>query len=142
MFTAKTAAILLASATAVLGQTISVNYYTDGGCTQWASTAPDVPFQSNYNWHTDGVNSANIAECTYSYCICTFYTQPNSGGAQQSVSNNGYDGYPSCASNWSEGFASFWCSWGSITRRDEDCNEVLEIEGEKKGNLAAVPFKA
>ena len=86
---------------------LQINYYTDGGCSSFASSPPN-PFTDNscYNWQISGTNSANIANCDgFSTCDCSFYTQPNCGGASQSASFGGNN----CASNWGQGFSSFKC---------------------------------
>jgi hypothetical protein len=83
---------------------IQVNYYWDGGCTDYALDIPNPP-ESMFDYAYTNTNSANIANCNYGYCSCTFYTGPNGEGSSQTVT------YPSpnCASNWGGGFQSFSC---------------------------------
>jgi hypothetical protein len=97
-------AALAASASAA---GIHINYYTDGGCSNYASSPPNVPIDGGcYNWQWNGANSANIANCDYKECWCTFYTQPNCQGAAQALTYSG----DNCASNWGQGYVSFKCA--------------------------------
>jgi hypothetical protein len=100
-----TLALLISAATAA---ELKVNYYSDGGCSDYIlSLHPGVSYGCyDYNWQ--GSNSANIADCTYpnGVCVCTFYTQAGCKGASQSVD------YPNnnCASNYGHGFLSMKCA--------------------------------
>jgi hypothetical protein len=104
-----TLSVLLSSATLTVADYIQVNYYWDGGCSNYALDIPMPPNLSNYNYQYSNTNSANIANCDgYDYCYCTFYTQPDSSGPSQEVDYYGGN----CASNWGQGFQSFTCSYG------------------------------
>jgi hypothetical protein len=104
-----TLSVLLSSATLTVADYIQVNYYWDGGCSNYALDIPMPPNNSNYNYQYSNTNSANIANCDgYDYCYCTFYTQPDSSGPSQKVDYYG----DNCASNWGQGFQSFTCSYG------------------------------
>jgi len=99
--------VSLLGATLATAANIQVNYYTDGGCTAYASTPPNTPTNGGcYNWQWTGSNSANIANCNgFRQCTCLFYTQPNCGGAVEAAQYGGNN----CASNWGAGFVSFRC---------------------------------
>ena len=100
--------LLAAFAVSASAANIHVNYYTDGGCSSYASSPPNVPTNgiSCYNWNWTGANSANIADCNgFRQCSCLFFTQDNCQGAVQSVTYGGNN----CASNWGHGFVSFRC---------------------------------
>ncbi|KAG5745541.1 hypothetical protein H9Q72_014107 [Fusarium xylarioides] len=94
--------------TAISAAELKVNYYKDGGCSQWAGVSlhPGTSWGCyTYTWN--GANSANIADCTYpnGKCACTFYTQQYCKGASETVI------YPkdNCASNWGHGYESMKC---------------------------------
>jgi hypothetical protein len=116
------AALLCAISTTA--RSFQVNYYYDGGCSDYASQAPNVPNNAIYNWSWGGSGSANIANCDgYDICYCIFYTQPNGGGSRFEVD------YGVCASNWPNGFKSFVCQY-------EQFKEGKRIvEGTAEGNL-------
>lgn len=104
-----TLGVLFSSATLTVGQYIQVNYYYDGGCSDYAIDIPNPPNDSNYNYQYSNTNSANIANCdSYDYCSCNFYTQPNSSGPMEAADYYG----DNCASNWGGGFQSFTCVYG------------------------------
>ncbi|GFF24679.1 hypothetical protein IFM61606_09217 [Aspergillus udagawae] len=95
--------------TAATAATLQVNYYSDGGCSNYMTELKPSPSPTtcvDYVW--GGSNSMNIAACTFpnGKCICTVYTQPHCKGAQQTVVYGG----DNCASNWGRGFYSFKCS--------------------------------
>src|SRR6266699_2547802 len=78
-----------------------VNYYYDGGCSQYAATPPNVQLdESCYNYQWTNMNSANIAACDDEYCSCCFYADGNCRGDCIPVNWAGSD----CASNWGPGF--------------------------------------
>ncbi|KAI1206001.1 uncharacterized protein F4807DRAFT_464009 [Annulohypoxylon truncatum] len=85
---------------------IQVNYYTDGGCTQFNTSPPNVPTDGScYQYQFSGTNSANVANCDHSVCECIFYTGANCQGAQDVAISPG----DNCASNYGPGFQSFRC---------------------------------
>ncbi|KAH6632525.1 hypothetical protein F5144DRAFT_534118 [Chaetomium tenue] len=99
-------------ATAVNAAHIKVNYYSDGGCSDYMiSIYPSTDWTCyDYNW--SGQNSVGIAECTFpnGVCYCDFYTHGGCSGASigKSLSYSGSDpGW--CASNWGHGFESMRC---------------------------------
>ncbi|KAI0387822.1 hypothetical protein F5Y04DRAFT_241078 [Hypomontagnella monticulosa] len=66
---------------------------------------------SCYGYQYTGDNSANIANCdapSGSDCVCTFFVQPNCGGAGQSI---GYSSGADCTSNFGRGFLSMRCTY-------------------------------
>jgi hypothetical protein len=104
--------VLLSSATSTVAQSLytQVNYYWDGGCTDYALDIPWPPNNQNFNYAYTNTNSANIASCDgYDYCECTFYAGPDSTGESWKIS---YFGDGNCASNWGAGFQSFNCEYG------------------------------
>jgi hypothetical protein len=114
----------LLCATSTTAAYIQVNYYYDGGCTDYASQAPNVPNNANYNWSWGGSGSANIANCDgYDFCYCTFYTQPNGGGASRGIDVGG------CASNYPQGYQSFTCEYGYFFK------EKRSVGGTTEGNF-------
>ncbi|XXG98463.1 hypothetical protein Hte_004787 [Hypoxylon texense] len=82
-----------------------VNYYTDGGCTDYLTSVFPFTDGSCYDYSYTGDNSANIANCDASNCECIFYTQSGCGGASQTVRYNNAN----CASNFGRGFLSMMC---------------------------------
>ncbi|KAJ6133954.1 hypothetical protein N7523_000276 [Penicillium sp. IBT 18751x] len=94
--------------TAVTAATLQVNYYSDGGCSDYLTEIYPSTDGTCYGYDWTGMNSANIARCTFPNgdCYCTFYTQANCKGAAQTVS------YPNdnCASNYGHGFVSMKCA--------------------------------
>ncbi|EAW17417.1 uncharacterized protein NFIA_073320 [Aspergillus fischeri NRRL 181] len=66
--------------TAATAATLKVNYYSDGGCSDYMASINPSPGFSCYDYVWTGSNSVNIADCTFpnGKCICTFYTQPHS----------------------------------------------------------------
>ena len=52
-----------------------INYYTDGGCTDYLVSIFPSTDGSCYDYSYTGDNSANIANCDGSNCQCTFYNQ-------------------------------------------------------------------
>ncbi|OIW30098.1 hypothetical protein CONLIGDRAFT_680882 [Coniochaeta ligniaria NRRL 30616] len=86
---------------------LKVNYYSDGGCSDWILSLHPGYGNDCYDYNWPGVNSANIANCIYpdAYCVCKFYTQAACTGAVQTTV------YPdnNCASNWGHGFLSMKC---------------------------------
>ncbi|GFF26286.1 hypothetical protein IFM46972_01722 [Aspergillus udagawae] len=66
--------------TAATAATLQVNYYSDGGCSNYMTELKPSPSPTtcvDYVW--GGSNSMNIAACTFpnGKCICTVYTQPH-----------------------------------------------------------------
>jgi hypothetical protein len=106
--------VLLFSATLTVDAYIQVNYYWDGGCTDYALDIPMPPEQEIYNYAYTNTNSANIANCDYYWCDCTFYAGPDGTGESWYVSSPSPStaGNGNCASNWGGGFQSFICSYG------------------------------
>jgi hypothetical protein len=94
--------------TAATAATLKVNYYSDGGCSNYMTSLTPTTDYYCYDYVWTGSNSANIADCTFpnGKCLCTFYTQPHCKGAQQTV----VYGADNCASNWGRGFYSMRCS--------------------------------
>ncbi|RHZ46514.1 uncharacterized protein CDV56_103404 [Aspergillus thermomutatus] len=93
--------------TAATAATLKVNYYSDGGCSDYMTSLYPGSGWSCVDYVWSGSNSMNIADCTFpnGKCVCTFYTQPHCKGASQDVV------YPNdnCASNWGRGFYSMKC---------------------------------
>ncbi|RDW78707.1 uncharacterized protein DSM5745_05559 [Aspergillus mulundensis] len=103
--------LLLATTTLLTGALsadLQVNYYSDGGCSDYMTSIHPGTGGSCVDYVWTGSNSINIADCTFpnGACTCTFYTQPGCSGAKQQVV------YPNdnCASNWGRGFYSMKCS--------------------------------
>ncbi|GFF94180.1 hypothetical protein IFM47457_09796 [Aspergillus lentulus] len=70
--------------TAATAATLKVNYYSDGGCSNYmTSLNPTTDFYC-YDYVWSGSNSVNIADCTFpnGKCLCTFYTQPHCVGGR------------------------------------------------------------
>jgi hypothetical protein len=112
-------------ATSATASYIQVNYYYDGGCSDYASQPPNVPYGSVYNWSWDHSGSANIANCDdYDFCSCTFFTQSNGGGPRYTVQPG------SCATNWPYGFKSFECTYGNYFPK-----EKRSVEETVEGNI-------
>lgn len=89
---------------------IQVNYYYDGGCSDFAVSPPNVPNAlgsgDSYGYQWTYSNSANVANCDgYLVCVCLFYTGPNLEGSVQVADYGGHN----CASDWGVGFQSFQC---------------------------------
>ena len=63
-------------ATLAVAGDISVGYFYDDDCTNFASSPPVVPNNEEYNWEIAGTNSAGITNCTTT-CSCWFYNFPN-----------------------------------------------------------------
>ncbi|KAL4910985.1 hypothetical protein BDW74DRAFT_172438 [Aspergillus multicolor] len=91
--------------TAVSAYELKVNYYSDGGCSDylvsvWPSVVGDC-----YDYDYSGTNSANIADCKDFYaCGCTFYQEKGCTGTESSPLTG------SCKSNWGGGWKSMKCS--------------------------------
>jgi hypothetical protein len=114
----------LLCATLTTARYIQVNYYYDGGCADYASQAPNVPNDAIYNWSWGGSGSANIANCNgYEICQCTFFTQPNGGGARFEVD------FGDCASDYPNGFKSFICEYAGFSKGKRS------VGGTAEGNL-------
>ncbi|KAI2624160.1 hypothetical protein GGR54DRAFT_638039 [Hypoxylon sp. NC1633] len=93
---------------AVRDNGFKVNYYTDGGCTDYLVSIFPFTDDSCYGYQYTGDNSANIVNCDApagSDCVCTFYVQDDCLGAGQSVGYSGAD----CTSNFGRGFLSMRC---------------------------------
>ncbi|KAI2629347.1 hypothetical protein GGS26DRAFT_592014 [Hypomontagnella submonticulosa] len=96
----------LVSLLACLGSAIQVNYYKDGGCSDYATSIKNVPSDGScYNYEWNGSNSANIANCDWPNCECIFFTDGNCQNPKYSA----VWGSDNCASNWGGGFHSFTC---------------------------------
>ncbi|KAI2637166.1 hypothetical protein GGS26DRAFT_588711 [Hypomontagnella submonticulosa] len=88
-----------------------INYYTDGGCTDYLVSIFPFTDDSCYGYQFTGDNSANIANCdapSGSDCVCTFFVQDNCQGAGQSI---GYSSGADCTSNFGRGFLSMRCTY-------------------------------
>ncbi|KAI1101328.1 hypothetical protein F4804DRAFT_13936 [Jackrogersella minutella] len=97
-----TVALSLATAAAA----VQINYYSDGGCSQYITSPPSVPTDGScYQYQFGGTNSANIADCDHSICECIFYTGANCQGAQDVAISPG----DNCASDYGSGLQSFQC---------------------------------
>jgi hypothetical protein len=89
-----------------LASAMNVNYYSDGGCSNYVSSPPNVPADGScYNWQWSGSNSANIANCDYGTCVCSFHVDANCGGPYEQIEY----GVNDCASYYGTGFQSFAC---------------------------------
>ncbi|KAE8356202.1 hypothetical protein BDV28DRAFT_145387 [Aspergillus coremiiformis] len=99
--------IFVTLVTAATAAKLQVNYYSDGGCSNYMTELNPPASFGCYDYVWSGSNSMNIADCTFpnGKCVCTFYTQPHCKGAQETVV------YPqnNCASNWGRGFYSLKC---------------------------------
>ncbi|KAL5338889.1 hypothetical protein BJX70DRAFT_365424 [Aspergillus crustosus] len=101
-----TTAALLATLTSV-SASIQVNYYSDGGCSDYLLSLYNVPNSDTcYDYAWGDQNSANIAACgNKNTCYCTFYTESYCKGVSQALTY----GKDNCASNYGHGFKSFRC---------------------------------
>ncbi|KAL0931333.1 uncharacterized protein CTRU02_214068 [Colletotrichum truncatum] len=98
--------IALLTLLAHTGLGMQINYYTDGGCSQFTVSPPNVPADGScYNYSWSSMNSANIANCNYPSCTCVFYEGSNCQGVMKFASTQASN----CASNWGRGFKSFAC---------------------------------
>lgn len=92
---------------AAAASAVQINYYKDGGCSDFNASPPSVPTDGScYQWQFSGTNSANVANCDHSVCQCTFYSGANCQGAQDVATSPG----DNCASNFGPGFQSFRCT--------------------------------
>ncbi len=68
----------------------------DGGCTDYASSPPNVPTDNScYNWNWGGSNSANIGQCgDDALCECAFFAKDGCQGSSKKASDG-----DSCASD-------------------------------------------
>ncbi|KUJ07552.1 uncharacterized protein LY89DRAFT_789630 [Mollisia scopiformis] len=101
-------AFVLSVASLASAGSIHINYYTDGGCSDYLVSPPNVPTDGScYTYQYGGTNSANIANCNgFGGCYCDFYEYSNCEGLSEPAGTP--DG-PDCASNYGIGFASFQC---------------------------------
>ena len=92
---------------ATLSSAIKVQYYSDGGCTDYILELHPSTDGSCYGYNWNGDKSANIASCEGSSgCRCNFYSGDNCGGGQWTAEF----GHNNCASNWDGGgFKSMKC---------------------------------
>ena len=111
-----TAALATIGLNTVFAANIQVNYYTDGGCSDYATSIEysDTWDSGCYNYQWDGSNSANIAGCpSGDPCECYFWPEENcQGQAQGYVTSVPLSINPSatnCASNWGVGWSSMRC---------------------------------
>jgi hypothetical protein len=97
---------LSAVAMAVSTAAITVNVYSDGDCTQYATSFNPVE-NGCYNWDWEGSNSDLVTDWLNGCknCVCRFYKQPNCEGttAGQSATRDGQ-----CVSSGG-GFKSVFC---------------------------------
>jgi hypothetical protein len=104
----KTIATFVVSA--ALASAIQINYYSDGGCSNYLVSPPNVPTDGScYDYQFGGTNSANIANCDYNACYCIFYVNSGCVGLQEPTS---VPSGSNCASNYGSGFSSFRCYTG------------------------------
>ncbi|KAF7588702.1 hypothetical protein BBP40_005302 [Aspergillus hancockii] len=97
--------ILTSVITSVSAAQLKVNYYSDGGCTNYLTSIYPGNVQDCYDYDYSGTNSANIANCDgYQLCTCYFYSEKGCKGKE--VWQPSY----SCASNWGTGWASMKCA--------------------------------
>jgi hypothetical protein len=96
------------SALQVAGQSIQVNYFSDGGCADYLTSVHPFDNGKCYNYEWNGMNSAGIANSEDNKDVfCNFYAFLNCQGA---VDLKG--GPPNnCASNYGHGFASMSCGY-------------------------------
>jgi hypothetical protein len=96
----------LLAATVSAGK-VKVNYYKDGGCTDWLASFNPADDGSCYNYALAGMNSANVVDCHELSCACDFYPENNCNGKSRLASTeNG-----NCASNWGTGYRSMKCAY-------------------------------
>ncbi|KAI5456827.1 hypothetical protein BGZ63DRAFT_317520, partial [Mariannaea sp. PMI_226] len=87
-----------------------INYYSDGGCSNYTTQFNPSTDGSCYDYQADNVNSGNIVGCpTGGDCQCTFYEQKGCQGKHQQVMGVRWDAQD-CASNWGPGWASVSCN--------------------------------
>ncbi|KAB8234040.1 uncharacterized protein BDW43DRAFT_310713 [Aspergillus alliaceus] len=97
--------ILASVITAVSAAELKVNYYSDGGCTNYLTSIWPGDVGRCYDYDYTNTNSANIANCNgYQLCTCSFYSEKGCKGKEE------YRIGSSCASNWGTGWASMKCS--------------------------------
>jgi hypothetical protein len=87
--------------------TMKIQYYNDGGCTDYAIEFNPPNDGSCWGYQWPGTHSANIASCSgRNLCYCEFYSEDNCGGGQWTATY----GQNNCASNWNGGgFRSMKC---------------------------------
>ncbi|WZH49598.1 uncharacterized protein QYS62_010801 [Fusarium acuminatum] len=93
------------------GVDIKVQYYTDGGCKDYAVSFHPSTSNSCYGYSYSNTNSANIVSCSGRgvVCSCYFYEQDNcKGKSARAVALEGTDG-STCQSNWGKGYRSMQC---------------------------------
>jgi len=107
-FSLLTLSAILAAASPIAGQ-LKVNYYTDGGCSQFRKSFFPVAYGGCINNDNSNSPSMNIANCDgFRACRCDFYVHDNCQGAVATVFY--YTNYPNnCASNYPSGFKSMKC---------------------------------
>jgi len=108
-FSLLTLSAILAAASPIAAQ-LKVNYYTDGGCSQFRTSLYPFPNGQCFDFEYSQSPSANIADCAgYKTCRCDFYVHAYCQGGVDSVTYNTGD---NCASNFPYGFKSMKC-WGN-----------------------------
>ncbi|KAL3444412.1 hypothetical protein BJX65DRAFT_310993 [Aspergillus insuetus] len=96
-------AALASTATAIDFQ-LKVNYYSDGGCTDYVTSIWPHSNGDCYDYDYGGTNSANIANCDgFQLCDCTYYAEKGCTGKELQRFGG------SCASNWGAGWKSMSC---------------------------------
>ncbi|WYZ46847.1 hypothetical protein EsH8_IX_001072 [Colletotrichum jinshuiense] len=97
---------VLATVGSVAAKSAKIQYYYDGGCSNYAVEFNVDAFTCiNYDWTNS--NSGNIAGCDTDDCTCTFYANRDCSGTSKITSIDGV--YDNCASNWGSGFKSVRC---------------------------------
>ncbi|KAI5464254.1 hypothetical protein BGZ63DRAFT_439431 [Mariannaea sp. PMI_226] len=85
---------------------IKVQYYSDGGCSDYTTEFYPSTDGSCYNYQVPNTGSGNIAGCNAGICSCTFFEQPNCQGTQSNLAI-----FPdNCASNYGPGWGSVQCT--------------------------------
>jgi hypothetical protein len=115
--------ILAATATdvaLVAAKVLRVQYYTDGGCTEYLTSIE--PIQSScYQYQYTGANSANIVQQDGSgnqNPLCYFFSGPDCTGSWESVEND------ACASNYGVGWQSMDCYYVSHRGNSTELEEL------------------
>lgn len=99
--------VLASIISAAIAAEIKVNYFSDGGCSDYMITITPSTDWSCYNYEWSGQNSVGVASSTFpnGTPICTYYVFADCQGASQTETGV----HDNCASNWGHGFLSMRC---------------------------------
>ncbi|CEI63438.1 hypothetical protein FVEN_g41 [Fusarium venenatum] len=101
-------AVFAASVSAGIGDYAKIQYYYDGGCSQYATEFKVGDFEC-INYDYGNTNSGNVAGCDSrnNDCECKFYQNRDCKGPLMRAGTDSVFG--NCASQWGKGFKSVYC---------------------------------